>query len=345
MPAIQFGFCVPIFAAPGAGLFRTPGYASLNTATTINMARLAEDLGYDSLWVADHLMLGRDDAILEGWTTLAALAGATSRIKLGMIHYANLFRHPALTAKMVATLDQISGGRLIHFFDAGHQRREHTAYGLPWSESADERVERMVEALQLTLALWQADQPLTFSGKYYQVENAICQPGPLQQPHPPIWLGELHPEVLRACARYAQGWNSVPMAPADMRARLDTLAAACTEAGRSFAELEKSMEVQVLVAPNHATLREQVRAIIALDPAGQPPVELQAFLDGVTDTLPGVPGRTWISGTPDQAANQLQEYIDLGITHFMLWFADAPQSDGLRLFAQEVAPRFREQVI
>src|SRR5829696_2400634 len=104
MPSIQFGYCLPIFAQPGLALFRTPGYASLDAATTFQLGRTAEALGYDALWVADHLMLGRDQAILEGWTTLAALAGTTARARLGLIHQANPFRAPSLAAKMVATL-------------------------------------------------------------------------------------------------------------------------------------------------------------------------------------------------------------------------------------------------
>ena len=96
----------------------------------LTWGKRAEELGYDSLWVADHLMLGKDEAILEGWTVLSALAGATTRAKLGMIHMAHYFRHPSLTAKMAATLDQISGGRLIHFLDCGYQRREYVDYGL-----------------------------------------------------------------------------------------------------------------------------------------------------------------------------------------------------------------------
>ena len=103
----QFGFCVPIFACPGHNLFRTPNYAELDARKTIEMAKLADAVGYDSLWVADHLMLGKDDAIMEGWTTISALAGATTNAQLGMIHQAVLFRNPALAAKMAATLDQI----------------------------------------------------------------------------------------------------------------------------------------------------------------------------------------------------------------------------------------------
>src|SRR6266496_6772521 len=103
MTGVKFGFCVPIFANPGVVMYRTPGFARVDTAAAMRLARLAEDLGYDSLWVADHLMLGQDQAILEGWTTLAALAGMTQRARLGMIHQANGFRHPALAAKMAAT--------------------------------------------------------------------------------------------------------------------------------------------------------------------------------------------------------------------------------------------------
>lgn len=105
---IKFGYCLPIFAWPGARLFRTPAYSHLDAATTMKLGKQAEDLGYHSIWVADHLMLGKDEAILEGWTTLCAIAGMTQRVQLGIIHYNNAFRHPALTAKAVATLDQIS---------------------------------------------------------------------------------------------------------------------------------------------------------------------------------------------------------------------------------------------
>ncbi len=140
MPGIQFGYCLPIFAAPGVGLFRTPAYVNLDPRATLALGVLADSLGYDSLWVADHLMLGQDDAILEGWTTISALAGATRSAKLGMIHQANLLRNPAVAAKMAATLDQLSGGRLIHFPDFGNNRREHIAYGAPWPDDADARI-------------------------------------------------------------------------------------------------------------------------------------------------------------------------------------------------------------
>lgn len=340
----QFGYCVPIFAAPGAGLFRTPNYAALDPVLTIALAREADALGFDSLWVADHLMLGKDEAILEGWTTLAALAGSTQQAKLGMIHQANLFRHPALAAKMAATLDQISGGRLIHFVDCGHNTREHTAYGLPWSPDAAERVVRMVEALELQLALWTADGPVTHAGRFYQTQAAVCQPPPLQRPHPPIWLGEVHPDMLLACARYAQGWNSVPVSLDAMSERLELLAAACAQVGRSVDTIERSLEIQILVAPDQAALRERLRAIVEREPGAAPLAgDLRAFLDG-SGELPDEIGATWLAGTPDQVSARIEAYRGLGISHFMLWFVDAPDREGMRLFAEQVAPRFRPAV-
>src|SRR5215831_11453099 len=135
MHPIQFGYCVPIFAAPGGGLFRTPNWAQLDAQAALTSAVQAEALGFDSLWVADHLMLGQEQAILEGWTTLAAIAGATRRARLGIIHQAFYFRHPSMTAKMIATLDALSGGRFIYFADTGTRGSEHHAYGLNYPAS------------------------------------------------------------------------------------------------------------------------------------------------------------------------------------------------------------------
>ena len=210
---IQFGYCVPIFASPGGRLFRTPNAVALDSRAALAGARLADTLGYDSIWVADHLMLGQDEAILEGWTTLAAIAGSTQRARLGIIHQAHYFRHPGVAAKMIATLDQLSGGRFIYFIDTGTRAGEHHAYGLNHPAAMADRMGDMLEGLDLTLKLWQtsAAQPLTFAGQFYHVTEAVCAPPPVTQPHPPIWFGEAHPLTLEACARLGQGWNSAPV--------------------------------------------------------------------------------------------------------------------------------------
>lgn len=340
---IQFGFCLPIFASPGARFFRTPNYAQLEPTTTFQMGVRADELGYDSLWVADHLMLGRDEAIMEGWTTLAALAGATKRARLGMIHQAHFFRNPALAAKMTSTLDNISQGRFIYFIDGGYGQREHVAYGLHYPATMEERMEEVVDGLQLTLALWAADKPLTHQGKVFHVEEAVSMPKPVQKPHPPVWFGEAHPSILAACARYGNGWNTVPRGYAEVEKRLGLLADACAAEGRSLDEIECSLETQILIAPDVAGLRAKLQQMIDLDPtSAQLPEGLDSFLAGATDELPEKVQDAWIVGTPDAVAAQVQRYIDMGITHFLFWFMDAPDPAGLELFADAVAPRFRK---
>ena len=341
MHPIRFGYCLPIFAAPGLPLFRTPNYPALDPARTLDLARRADELGYDSLWVADHLMLGRDEAILEGWTTLAALAGATRQARLGMIHHANLLRHPAVAAKAAATLDQLTGGRLIHFFDGGNNAREHRAYGLPWDDSPEGRLERMEEALDLTLRLWTAQEPLDFSGSHYRLEGAVCRPAPLQEPHPPVWLGEAHPRMLDVCARRAQGWNTTPVSPAELERRLDGLKAACDRAGRPFAELEISLETQILIAPDRATLRRRLQAMADKGSGASAPEGVDAFLRGDTDQLPEALAGPHLIGSADEISDKLGAYIERGVSHFMLWFMDAPEEGDLETFAQGIAPRFR----
>jgi len=287
-------------------------------------------------------MLGKDLAILEGWTTLATLAGMTQRAQLGIIHYNSALRHPALTAKMAATLDQLSNGRLIHFVDFGNRPYEYLAYGLHADDSRPERIAQMCEGLDLTLALWTSSAPVTFDGQYYHTHEAICQPQPLQKPRPPIWIGEAYPEILDATEKYADVWNNTPVSLSEFRERLNALNAACERAGRNPSEIGKSLEIQLLIAPDHDALRRKLLALLALAPRGETAdASLQAYLTGQTDQLPPFMADTWIAGTPAEALARVQAYVDAGISHFMLWCADAPDEGSLRLFAEQVAPSFK----
>lgn len=342
---MQFGFCVPCFANPGAAFFRTPAWTALDPAAAVEAGVLAEELGYDSLWMADHLMHGHDGGILEGWTTLCLLAGRTRRIGLGTIHLAHAFRHPALTAKMAATLDALSGGRLIFFYDAGWGRHEIEAYGLDWPERA-ELIERMGEGLTLIKALW-TGEPVSFEGRYYHTRAAICRPTPAQRPRPPIWLGEAHdPAFLAVVAEHAGGWNSVPASLDGFRAKWASVEAACAAAGRATTDLTRSLEIQILVAPTRAAVRERLQEIAALPPSPRVPPSpaVTAYLQSAPADAPPLPpevAATWLVGTPDEVSAQIAAYEALGVSHLMLWFADFPATDGLRLFADAVIPQWR----
>jgi alkanesulfonate monooxygenase SsuD/methylene tetrahydromethanopterin reductase-like flavin-dependent oxidoreductase (luciferase family) len=256
---------------------------------------------------------------------------------------------------MAATLDQISGGRLIHFMDCGYMRREYVSYGLPWTDDLHQRIADLIEATELILELWTVDGPVNHAGPTYQVTGAVLCPKPVQRPHPPLWFGEATPGILDACAKYGQGWNTTPVSIDELRRRLAALDAACARAGRSRAELELSLETQLLVAPDLDGLRQHLGRMVELATGGQSlPADIQPFLakyaeqtdllrfiQGETDDLPAKMAEDWIIGTPDQVERRLRAYISEGISHFMFWFMDAPNEDGLRLFASDVAPRFR----
>lgn len=331
----QFGFCLPLFASPGVIAFRTPSYRGLEVGTTMSLAVQADELGYDSLWVADHLQLGKDDAILEGWTTLAALAGATHRAKLGPIHLCNAFREPSLMAKMSATLDQISNGRLIFFFDAGWRQVEFDAYGFPFFD-APTRIERCREGLEVIRRLWTNDGPVTYEGQHYQIRAAVNAPRPRQQPHPPIWIGEVRDGLADLAAAFADGWNSVPATLADYGEKLDVLRAACSRYGRDVSQLELSLETQILIATDRSELRRKVEWIDQL--------RTEADSAAIPDPHQSLKQHrdAWLVGTPDDIIDQLRAYQGLGVSHFLLWFLDAPHPGGLRLFADKVMPVLRD---
>jgi alkanesulfonate monooxygenase SsuD/methylene tetrahydromethanopterin reductase-like flavin-dependent oxidoreductase (luciferase family) len=339
---MKFGYCVPAFAMPGANLFRTPNVADIRDVDVLGAAREAERLGFDSVWVCDHLMLGRDQAVLEGWTTLAMIAGATSRVTLGLIHQANLFREPAIAAKMMATLDRLSGGRFIHFFEAGMAKPEQYAYGLDWDDDHGKRVARLEEAISLIEALYAAPGPIDFAGEYYQLRQARLTPKPLQQKIP-LWLGEAFAPVIDLAARRADGWNSTPVSLEELRRRLGLLDAALAKAGRSRRNLEISFETQLLVAPDTPALRRAVGALVDRGRAvgEEPSAEVLDFLVGRADCLPDTMTGPWIIGTPAAARERIEALAALGVDHLLLWFMDAPETAGMELFMSEVAPRLR----
>lgn len=353
---LQFGVCVPVFASPGPRFFRTPAWTALDPPAAVEAAVHAERLGYDSIWVADHLILGHQGAILEGWTTLCVIAGRTTRVKLGTIHMAQALRPPSLGAKIAGTLDALSGGRLIFFYDWGGEA-EARAYGLPYPLE-EERIDRLDEGLSLIKALWQADEPLDFAGRYYSTSGAVCRPRPLQRPHPPVWIGEVRSDAwLDMVCRQADGWNSTPASPARLAAKLEQLRAACARNGRDPASLELSLEIQVLIAPTDDAAKDLAREIAALpgdpprrpgarpggpgrSPSGpsEPRQSIQEFLASSDPRPLSAVAPDWLVGSPESVLDQLRAFTALGVTHFLLWFLDFPSLDGMALFAERVRP-------
>jgi F420-dependent oxidoreductase-like protein len=200
-----------------------------------------DELGFDSAFTFDHFIPidGKPGPCLEGWTLLAALAAQTKRLKVGVLVTGNTYRYPAVLAKMAATVDQVSHGRLILGMGAGWFEAEHTAYGIPFYTKGG-RARRLVEAVQVVKALFTQDKA-TFTGKYYQLKDAPCDPKPVQRPHPPILIGGMGPKVIRPlAARQADIWNFfAPDDPAQVKEILTGFDALCQKAGRDPAEVEK----------------------------------------------------------------------------------------------------------
>jgi alkanesulfonate monooxygenase SsuD/methylene tetrahydromethanopterin reductase-like flavin-dependent oxidoreductase (luciferase family) len=340
---IRFGFCVPIFANPGMTYFRTPSYERLDWETTRNAVLECEKLGYDSLFVADHVFLGRDGAIFEGWTLLSAFAGMTERMLLAPIHLCDSFRNPALTAKMVATLDVVSGGRVILFYDYGWRRAEFDSYGFPFGASDEERAARMEEGLTVIKGML-SNERFSFEGRFYEVREALCAPKPLQKPHPPIWMGETNNEVMvRAIAKHADTFNSMPASVDGFRKKLDVLGEACSAVGRDFSSLALSLETQILICRSDAEIDACFARMDRLRPAERSDEDILAQMKATNPALESYGSRRdlekeFLIGTPDVIVDRIGQFIELGVEHFMLWFMDFPSLTGIRLFAEEVMP-------
>jgi alkanesulfonate monooxygenase SsuD/methylene tetrahydromethanopterin reductase-like flavin-dependent oxidoreductase (luciferase family) len=197
-----------------------------------------ETLGFDSLWLADHLVppFRIDAPIFEPWTLLAALALQTTRVRLGVLVSCNTFRHPAVVAKEAATVDHISGGRLEFGLGAGWFAPEHEMFGIPFAAPA-ELLARFAEAVEVCHRLFTQDVSM-FAGRYYQLQEAPFRPAPLQ-PRLPFTLGAHGPRMMRVVARYADRWNSTGSLP-EMAERTQRLDEACAAIGRDPAEILRS---------------------------------------------------------------------------------------------------------
>jgi alkanesulfonate monooxygenase SsuD/methylene tetrahydromethanopterin reductase-like flavin-dependent oxidoreductase (luciferase family) len=220
-------------------------------------------------WLFDHLMpIGgdKDGPILEGWTLLSALAGQTARLRLGLLVTSNRFRPPAMLAKIAATVDVVSGGRLEFGIGAGSRpslawaRREYDANGLPYLD-APAAVASLAEACTVIRRLWTETEPFDFDGEYVRLAGAYTNPKPVQQPGPPIVIGGRSMATLRVVAEHADRWNMPGGDVADAASRGALLDRYCAEIGRDPAAITRSMVLPVAYDQPAAT-RDSIAAAI-----------------------------------------------------------------------------------
>lgn len=254
---------------------------------------------------------------MDGWTVLPALAAVTSRIRLGVMVSPVGYRNPALLARMAATFDHISNGRLNFGFGAGGYRPEYEAYGFEFIGRPSVRLAQMAEALRLMIAMWTLPRA-TFHGRFFHIEQAILEPKPLQQPYPPLLIGGTGLKItLRLVAELGDACN-LWGPPARFVEQRDVLKRHCEAVGRDESSIEKTTYDVVVCGRTDAAVQETIRRVL---PEGHQP---------------------WMTlvGTPDYLVEMIGRYAEVGADHLCLDFAgNDPES--YSLFVEEVMPHFR----
>ena len=273
--------------------------------------RAVEDAGWDSLWIDDHLLADEGDPTdpkLEGWTTLAALAVLTTRVRLGLLVAANTFRPPGLTAKLATTLDHLSNGRATLGIGGGWFAREHDAFGIDFGAGFGERLDRLDEAVGLIRRLLDGET-VTHEGRSYRMNGAVCEPRPLQARLPILIGGSGPTKTLRTTARYADVWNGYgsPERIAEVSA---VLRERCSEIGRPFEAIERSVTVHAVVRDSAADAEAAWAEI-----ARRHGLEGRVAADG-TDR-----GLTF-GGSPAAFATLVERYREIGVGEVIVVFRD-----------------------
>jgi F420-dependent oxidoreductase-like protein len=208
--------------------------------------RIADDGGFDHCWDFDHFAGigggGPDADVFEGWSLLAAMAEATSRVRIGCMVTGNTYRHPAVLAKTAVTVDYLSGGRLEFGLGAAWAEIEHTMLDLEFG-TAGQRIARLEEACRMIKLLW-TEELSDFQGSYYRVDAAIANPKPVQKPYPPIWIGGSgERKTLRVVAEHADAWNAPGGEPAEFARLSGVLDRHCADVGRDPAEIRRTVQI------------------------------------------------------------------------------------------------------
>jgi F420-dependent oxidoreductase-like protein len=280
--------------------------------------------------VADHLIPSAKPS-LEIWTLLSALAMETKSLRLGSLVVCNEFRYPSIVAKMAATLDVISQGRLEFGIGAGWNEEEFAAYGIPFPKAAV-RISRLKEAVQIIKKMWTEEKP-SFQGKHYTVKNAICNPKPVQKPHPPIWIGGRGEQLLlKAVAELADGSNFSGTFE-DFKRRFESLETHCQTFKRDPKEIQRSRSGFVIIAKTENEVRERSQSYAR---------QIQGMYTNRPMYSQESPLSRGIVGTPEQCVEIIRRFVDIGVTYFIPKFPDLIHSEEcLRLFAEKVIPEFR----
>jgi F420-dependent oxidoreductase-like protein len=257
----------------------------------------AEGAGWDSVWTWDHLLAifgPWEQPILEGWSTLAATAAVTEKVRLGLMVGANTFRYPGITAKLATTLDNISEGRAVLGIGGAWFEREHDAFGIEaWGSGFGERLDRLDESVGIMRRLL-AGERFSHEGTYYRLDDALCEPRPIQARLPILIGGSGPKKTLRTTARYGDAWNTAGTVE-EVSGRVEILRGHCADVGREFGEIELTVSFPIVIRDTAAAAEAAYAQVLAVNG---------------TDTL-DVPT---LLGSPELVADGLAPFAEMGFT-------------------------------
>lgn len=292
---------------------------------TRDMALEAEDLGFDSVWLPDHVInahMSTRTPMLENWTVLSALGALTKRVTFAGHTFNNSLRHPAVMAKMAATFDVMFGGRLIYSMGSAWFHTETSSYGLPWEEH-DDRVARLRESLIIAKRMW-VEPEVTFKGKFYEVEGAILEPKPVQQPHIPIWVPGDSPATRALAAEIGDCWLTYSKPPeviAEWSADMDRR----TGPGRKIPMAISTVSLAGL-PPDGVKRWSELYAEERKHRFAVPPTPQQVLNENLWGDIP-------------QCIERVREWCAAGVSHLII--QPIPPCEGMRFFAKEIMPAIK----
>lgn len=340
---MRFGLALPHYDTSFAG-------RPVTWDGVMRCAQMAEASGFNSVWVSDHFFLdwskygGRSDArgSFECWTTLSALAATTERVRLGSLTLCNDFRNPALLAKMAATLDQLSGGRVDIGLGAGWYEPEYAAAGIPFDRPGV-RIERLGEAVEIIGRLLEGEV-LTYEGRHYKTKEALCRPGPRQEPRPPIWIGGKGDKLLATVARGADGWNWSWLGSLDTyKERLAAATRACEDNDRDPGTLRRSVGVYLLAGSDENDARRRFERMMDRTPAGVLPGASEGAAVSWNDFR-----RNHVAGTVEEIIDRLGELAALDVEEVIVSLGALPfqvaDLEDIELVGTEIAATFGSEV-
>ncbi len=298
-----------------------------------DLATYADESAWDSLWVYDHfhtVPVPTDEATHEAWSLMSAYAATTSRIKLGQMCTAMGYRNPVYLAKVAATADVISGGRIQMGIGGGWYEHEWRAYGYGFP-SAGQRLRKLAEGVQIMRDAWR-DGRVTFNGKEYQVDGAIVAPKPLQEGGPPMGIaGGGEKVTLRIAAKYAQ-YTNFTSEPEGFKHKSEVLAAHCQDVGTDFDAIVRSANFNACIGESEADVSDRIARIRAM--------QVKKANEQAVDSMLGmVKSPDAASGTPEQVIEKLTRMRDLGCEYAILYFPEAAYDrSGIEMFEREVIP-------